>query len=345
MKSRYLLRLASALAFSFPALITAGRAYAHESAKDANLQYRKAFEALGQKNWPEARRLLLALWSQAHTWDVAAGLGQAEFLLENHAAGATYTAFALANVPPSENPKTVERLRAALDEMKEAVGTVRIAVNKYGAEIVAEHEVVGTSPLSREVYLNPGTRLLEARLDGGYGKQPLEVQAGKSYQIALSVDEPLGEAGTASTPKISSSVAPRELPSPGAHDRASSTWTPVLITGGLAVAAAAIGAGFALDARSAKSDGEKALSDAEATFGSNPCTPSKGGGSELCQNVSELQDQRKSSNTVAAAAFVASGVFAVTAIGSYFLWTKPSSTRLDAWLVPGSSGIRLSGSF
>src|SRR6188768_3844298 len=328
MTSRFCsLRLAGLLALSLPVLIAADRAYAQESVKDANAQYRKAFDALAQKKWPEARRLLLALWGQSHTWDVAAGLGQAEFLLENRAAGATYTAFAVANVPPRENTKTVERLRAALNEMREAVGTVRVVVNKDGAEIVVEQQVVGSSPLTREIYLNPGRRLLEARLaNGGHGQQTLEVQAGKSYRVALIVEPPPSEPGPSSR-AVSSNSAPTSAmpPAPPADQRGTSrTWTPVFITGGLALAAAAVGTGFAIDAQSAKNDGEKALSNAEAEFGSNPCTPAKGGGSELCQSVNELQDRRKSSNTAATASFIAGGVFALAAVGSYFLWAKPS---------------------
>src|SRR4051812_47810953 len=162
MKSRlYSLRIACALAVGAPALTVPTQAIAQESANDANPQYRKAFDALAQKDWSEARRLLLPLWQKAQTWDVAAGLGQAEFLLQNYAAGATYTAFALANVPPKEKTKTAERLRAALAEMKEAVATVHIAVNEDGAEILVEDQPVGTSPLAREVYLNPGTHVLQ----------------------------------------------------------------------------------------------------------------------------------------------------------------------------------------
>lgn len=348
MKSRFhMLRFAGSLALSLPALITAGRTSADEPVHDANAQYRMAFDALGKRNWSEARRLLLALWAKSHTWDVAAGLGQAEFLLDNRAAGTTYTAFALANVPPRENPKTVERLRAALSEMKETVATVRIVVNKDGADVIAEHELVGTSPLVHEIYLNPGTRLLEARLeDGGHAQQMLDVQAGESYQIALVVAHPLAQPALVSASSPANSRATGELTSAsGDHDGASRNWTPVFITGGLAIAAAAIGTGFAIDAHSAKSDGAKALGNAEAEFGSNPCTPAKGGGSELCQSVEELQDRRKSSSTVATASFIAGGVFAGAALGSYFLWAKPSPTRLDAWLVPDGGGVRFAGSF
>jgi len=350
MRSRFsAVPLTCALALGLPAAFRPALARAqdaHESKDDANTQYRRAFAELAKRNWLEARRQFLPLWLKAHTWDVAAGLGQAEFFLENYAAGATYTAFALANVPPKEKTKTVERLRAALDEMKAAVGTVHVAVNRDGAEISADHALLGISPLTREVYLNPGPRLLEARLaNGASGQQTLTVTAGESYRAFLIVE------GSPSAP------APVGLPSashsdggtPGASakhaDRASPNWTPMLVTGGLAVVAAAIGTGFAIDAGSAKSDGEKALGLAEAEFGSNPCTPSKGGASALCQSVNELEDRRKISHGLATGSFITGGVFAVAAVGSYFLWARPNQARLDAWLGTEGGGLRLNGSF
>ena len=339
------LGFASALALTSLALLAPARANAQES---ANAQYRIAFEALAQKNWVEARRQLLPLWAQAHTWDVASGLGQAEFLLGNHAIGATYTAFALANVPPKEKTTAAQRLRVALDEMKEAVGTVGVAVSQDGARVLADHASVGTSPLAGEIYLEPGSHVLEARLpNGAHAKQTLEIEAGKSYQVALVVESSSTEAPAVAANDSSGAVGPRNMPTapPLQPQDRSTNWTPVFVTGGLALVAAAVATGFAIDASSAKSDAEKALHDAEAEYGSNPCTPAKGGGSELCESVSELQDRRKTSHAVATGSFVASGVFAAAAIGSYFLWAKPSSPRLDAWLGTDGGGLHLHGSF
>ena len=340
---------ACALAISSPVLLEVTPAGAQELANDANAQYRKAFEALGQKNWSEARRLLLPLWQKSHTWDVASGLGQAEFLLKNYAAGATYTAFALANLPPKEKTTTAERLRAALSEMKEAVGTVHFAVSEAGAEILVEQDVVGTSPLAREVYLDPGSHLLQARLaSGGSSKQRLEVDAGKSYQVALNLEPSLNERPAALAPLGSpeGSSHPPNANLPVHDDGAGANWAPVLVTGGLAVAAAAIGTGFAIAARSAKSEGSKALTDAKSAFGDNPCAASNGAGSEICQSVQSAEDRRKRSNTVATASFVVGGVFALAAVGSYLIWAaKPASPRLDAWLGPAGGGLGLNGSF
>jgi len=344
------LRLVCLVALSLPAVTAPVRAQAQEAAGDANAQYRKAFDALAKQNWTEARRLLLPLWTKSHTWDVAAGLGQAEFLLKNYADGAQYTAFALANVPPKEKTKTVDHLKAALSEMKAAVGTARIAVSKDAAEVLVDGQAVGVSPLATEVYLNPGSRQLEARLsDGAFGKQALEVTAGQTYDVALIVEKPQASAPAIipqhepSNPAIQAPISS----SPIGHDNATPNWAPVLITGGLAIIAVGFGTGFALDASSAKSDGAKSLSTAEAQFGSNPCTPQKGASSGICQELQARQDRRNSDATGATVSFIAGGVFAAAAVASYFIWARPESTqgRVDAWFAPNSGGLRLQGSF
>jgi hypothetical protein len=339
------------MALSLPAVTAPVCAQAQEAASDANAQYRKAFDALAKQNWAEARRLLLPLWAKSHTWDVAAGLGQAEFLLKNYADGAQYTAFALANVPPKEKTKTVDHLKAALVEMKAAVGTARISVSKDAAEVLIDGQTVGVAPLLTEVYLNPGSRQLEARLSsGGSGEQTLEVTAGQSYQVALIVEKPQAEAAPTIVPQQEPPKPATQTPTsepPISHDNATPNWAPVLITGGLAIVAVGFGTGFALDASSAKSDGAKSLSSAEAQFGSNPCTTQKGASSGICQELQTHQDRRSSSSTGATISFVAGGVFAAAAVASYFLWAKPESTqgRVDAWVAPNAGGLRLQGSF
>ena len=336
---------------ALPAAVAPSRAAAQESAGDANAQYRRAFESLAKGSWADARRLLLPLWEKSHTWDVAAGLGQAEFLLKNYAAGARYAAFALANVPPKEKPKTVEHLRAALAEMKEAVGTVRISVSKDSAEIYADGERIGTSPLADEVFLNPGPRLLEARLsNGALGRQTLEVGAGKMYQVALIVEKSAPETTPIAAPKPqaalqSDSPPPAPVPPPNPANAREANWAPVLVSGGLAVVALGLGTGFALDASSAKSDAANALSSAQAQFGSNPCTPLKGGNSGTCQTLQSKRDRQESSSTIATVSFISGGVLAAAAVASYFIWAKPDQNRIEAWGGPTGGGLRVLGSF
>jgi hypothetical protein len=283
----------------------------------------------------------------------AAALGQAEFMLKDYAAGTQHMAFAAANVPLKEKAATVQRIQSALVEMKQHVGTVRFSVSKDAAEILADGKLVGTSPLATEVYLNPGPHKLEARLsNGASAKEALEVEAGKSYEIALVLRKPSAGAAAAIVPasappaeaKVQEPPAPI-APPPVPDEKAAPNWVPVMVSGGLAVVAAAVGTGFLLDARSAKNDAETQLDKAEAEFGAYPCDSPTGGAVTSCQELESTLARRDRSMTGATVSFVVGGIFAAGAIGSYFLWRKPSQPRVDASVGPGGASLTLRGSF
>lgn len=351
------LRLASfAVALALTAAMAPTRAEAQEPVSAANIQYRKAFAAVEKKDWAEARRLLLPLWDKSHTWDVAIGLGKAEWYLNHRAAGARYMAFAVANIPPKEKPQVVEGLRAGLSEMKQGVGTVQVSVNKDSAEVLADGDIVGSSPINTDIFLDPGPHVLEARLGNAVSeKQTLDVAAGQSYTVALIVQTPAPTVSNTNANATPSSAAltasPNAAPPIAPEQTTNSTgpspnWAPALITGGLAIVAVAVGTGFAVDASSAKSKGAEDLSSAESQFGTNPCAPQRAS-TGICQDLQSQQDRRSSSLTGATVSFVAGGVFAAAAVGSYFLWARPESnqTHVGAWVGPGAGGLRLQGSF
>ncbi len=55
---------------------------------------------------------------------------------------------------------------ARLTEMQRQVGQLRIQVNRPGAEVFVDGKSIGVAPISYEIYVDPGTHLVEARLDG-----------------------------------------------------------------------------------------------------------------------------------------------------------------------------------
>jgi len=345
------------LGFAFVGSITCASGSARAQAPiAAKAQYRRALEAIGKQNWAEARDLLLPLWNEKHTYDVAAALGQAEFNLKDYAAGTQHMAFAAANIPVKEKVAIVERIQGSLAEMKRSVGIVVFSVNKDGAEITVDGQTVGSSPLSTEIYVNPGTRVLEARLtDGSSAKQTIEVVPGKTYNVGLLVEKAEKSAVTAAPIAPGTSTAPvlaQPEPAPTAapppiESAARPNWTPVLITGGLTVVALAVGTGFALDASSAKADGDSYLKQAQSQFGGNPCTQPSGASSGVCTSLQAQEDRRSHSMTGATISFVAGGVFAASTVVSYFVWATPKSASapIDAWVGPAGAGLRLQGSF
>src|SRR4030095_13121064 len=110
------------------------------------VRYRKAYDAFRAKNWNEARRLLLQLWAESPSYDVAVTLGQVEYQLKNYAAVVGYLEYAIEHAPPTEKPDTIEQYKSDLANAKTLVGTVRVSVNLDGADIKVDGEKVGTSP-------------------------------------------------------------------------------------------------------------------------------------------------------------------------------------------------------
>jgi hypothetical protein len=255
---------------------------------------------------------------------------------------------ALKNVPPKEKAETSARLRAALDELRPRVGTLRLSVNRGTAEILVDAEPVGTYPQVSELYLSPGKHTVEAR--AGAESTNREVQAAVGATTPLSLDfkpEPV-ESGviTPSSPDPATAS-----PSSPAKQANSANWLPTYVTGGLAVVALGVGAGFSIDALKAKSDGDDKLQAAKDAFGADrPCSSGNGGGTPICDNLEQLRDRRDSSNSAATVSFVLGGVFAAAAVGSYFLWARPTagsgpSARVGAWIGKGGGSLLVEGSF
>jgi hypothetical protein len=307
--------------------------------------FRQAATAFSAGKSDEARKLLLEAWNIRRTYDVAAALGQAELDLKLYRDAAEHLAYAVENFVPAESAQSLEELKRDLRTAKAHVAEVRVnVVNGAGADVFANNIKLGAAPLAANVFLDPGSYRLEARRDA----QPIARSERKfdengSYTVDLVVP-----ASAANSVSSGLSTSP-EAPNSTTTDRPN--WTPTLVTGGLALVALGIGTGFAIDASSARSDMDDKLKEAQATFGeSNPCAPGRGMDSGLCSDLRNLDDRRGHSRTAATVSFVAGGVFAAAAVGTYFLWAdKPAALKSSASLAAsvGDGGARLlfQGSF
>ena len=175
-----------ALSVAFIALALVTRSASAQTAdlerETARAQYRNALDAADRNDWAEARRLYLELWNKSRSYDVASGIGLAEFRLGRHALGARFMARALDDMPLKEKTEVRQRLEAMLTEMKKAVAVVHLSVSQDSAEIRADGEVLGTSPSVKDVYLEPGTRSLEAVL----GRAPTDAEMAEALEMSES---------------------------------------------------------------------------------------------------------------------------------------------------------------
>jgi hypothetical protein len=309
----------------------------------ARALYQKASDAFEAGKTEEAHQLLLEAWNIRETYDVALVLGQVELKLKHYRDAAEHLAFCLSHFGPSDKQETLERVRKGFAESKARVAAVKVSTDRDGAEIYVDGLRVGIAPLPSVIFVDPGPRTLTARLNGQAAEQALTAEVGKDYEAQLMFG---AQSTMVTVPPVSSGLASTPNPPPDTGERARPNWTPVLVSGGLAVVAAAIGTGFVLDAKSAKKSGQQELSDARAQGGSYPCSP----GTPLvsaCASIQDNEDHRRSSLKVATVSFVAAGVFTASAVASYIIWARPTSrdSRVAGWISPGSAGVRWEGQF
>jgi len=345
-----------AVAVALPIATAPARAEAQETVDAANTQYRKASAAVDRKDWPEVRQLLLPLWEKKHTWDVAVGLGKAEWYLGNRAVGTRYMAFAVANVPPKEKTRAVEGLRTALNEMKAGVGTLLISVNKDHAEVLADGQVVGSAPLETDTFLDPGPHVLQARLGNAVSaKETVEVEAGKTYNVALMVETPAKAAAIAApvatqTDKLNDPPPVQQTPPEAGHSDNGDSVHPrtiALIAGASVTAvAASVGIIFALKASSHNQDAK----DIGASLGPEECSNPMGAAISHCSELENSLNSRDSAHRVEAVSFGIAGAAAVTTAVLYFAWPRRQQSESRRFQVTPlatnrAGGLIFTGSF
>jgi hypothetical protein len=277
------------------------------------IQYRKAHDAMQAKRWEEARGLLLDLWRRGRTYDVAASLGQVEYWLQNYGAGARYIVFALEHLPPGEDSDTVRRLHAGLAELKKHVGAIKVAFDEAGAEIRVDSELVGISPLSSEIYVDPGTHRVEARSPGQPAVEAkIDTAIGETYALELRTEatrpnaQAAPSAGAGPAPDLTAS-APIATPPAAPRER---SLVPVFVTGGLALAG--VGAGTALTLM-AESDSAK-IQDLRGEVGPSGC---RNAPSAECAELRDTAQRRDLERNLSYAAFAFGG--AALATGALYL--------------------------
>lgn len=228
---------------------TPGRTEEGSEADWAQVQYRKADEAMAAEEWERARDLLLELWERVRSYDVAASLSEVENRLGNTAVAARYLAFTLENLPPRETPETVERIRAALQAMKERVATIRFRLEPEEADLRIDGQPLEIAPLPAEVYVEPGSRTFAALLGKRRAVQRLVVAPGEEYEVLLRLEE---EQASTSTSIETEASAPATLAADGDEER--SALLPVYVGAGVTAAGLAGWIGFGAAMRSARSD-------------------------------------------------------------------------------------------
>ncbi|MBK8259021.1 MAG: PEGA domain-containing protein [Polyangiaceae bacterium] len=290
----------------------------NEPIDEATMLFDMGTAAMDEGKFAEAAEMLTKVWAKTKTYDVAAALGTAELQLGRFRDAAEHLSFAKKNLPPSELGSTQKSIADAFAKARQEVAELRVTVNLPGATVRIDRWVLGGSPLSETVFVNPGSIVVTAEKEGFEGR-------------STTVMAPKGGAVTA------------DIVLTG-RDR-----TPAYILGGVGVGA--IIAGVALLGVSESKFGEaRSVRDSILKSGGS-C-----GGSTPQADCSKLKDAGAISDATGTASFVAFGV-GVAALGAglaYYFWPVQSGavgskTALTARVIPvvspSQSGLVVSGSF
>ena len=280
MRASYRRVLAVCAALGAPAL-TIGPVLAQQPVPDADLlgRQRQLFDQgnklYDQNKLPEAEAVYLEAWSLKKSFDLAGNLGNLEADLKKWRLAAEHLAYAMREFPAGGRPAQRDELLKRLNEVKRRVGELRVQVSHPGAEVFVDGTSVGVAPIANELYVDPGTHVVEARLDG-YPTALVRVTAdgGRADEVSLKL-----------VAKSANKV--------------------VLIAGGAAAGAAAIAGAAFLGVRASKASSASSL--ASSVPKGAPCPAGGVGATGTCADLKSALDAKAAWGAAGVARFVTAG--------------------------------------
>jgi hypothetical protein len=158
------------------------------SASDADGLYEEGRAAAKAGQMQAARGLYLRSWRLRRHWQVAGSLGRIELTTGKYRDAAEHLTYFLSEAPASVDEGTRKAAQEMLEKARAKVGVLTITVNRPGAEVLVDGQVVGTSPLAGALFVAPGPVFIQARLEGYVGvKVSRTVVEGKEESVAVTL--------------------------------------------------------------------------------------------------------------------------------------------------------------
>jgi len=278
--------------------------------------FRDGVKAFEQGKNEEAARILREAWAIRQTYDVAASLAQAEIQLKRYRDAAEHLDFGISHFAPVESEQTLEQMQAAFADVKAHVATLKIHVNRAGAEIQVDERALGVSPLAAPQFVDAGVHTVQARSQGENASVVLSVDAGGEYPVELRLSPTSAEQdGVASSARNKRSLI------------------PVVVAGTVAAVGAAGLIGFSV-AASSDADTLAQLRDKNGTSG---CADGSASPADCSAQLDAARSHDKHKNLAMASAIV--GGIALVAIPVYWFWPRTE----HAANAVRSTGVRLRG--
>lgn len=318
-----------------------------DKAAKANELFRAGMSDVKQQNWAAAEAKFIAALALNPSYDIASNLGQTQYRLKRYRDAAENLEAALRVWPVIGKQDHREAATKRLAEVRTLVASLTIRVSAQGAAVLIDGKQVGRSPLQSELFVEPGTHVIEAKLAGFEdAKQTLEAAKGSSQEVALTLK---------AAAKVPSS------PVAGAVDRGSQTEqtdgqvepivkpksrVPIFVGIGVATAALGVGIGGAVASANNSDHAEEIRTPLAAIEGAGACKRPANAGP--CKELSEAVDASKAYRTMSIVGFTVAGAAALATV-AYWVWPqsakkeRPVTTAVV--LSPAGGGAMVFGSF
>ena len=307
---------------SRPALAGAPPAQGSAASDDvtrAKRLLRQGNEAFREGDLVAAERAYREAYGLRAGYDTAGSLGDALLKLGKHAEAAGYLDECVRTLPATAPEALRERMSSALEEARAQAGSIRITVNLAGADVLIDGKRVGKSPLAAEVFVEPGERIVEARLGGKTSSASILVARASSQPVALAIDT-------------------------GPDMR-------IVIAGGAAgVVGLGLGLTFAILSNGKAGDAEDLKGTLEKSHGSGFCNMSAN--KARCDELSGLRDDQTTLGNISFWSFVGGGAVlagtAVYVLTNGFGAPAPEASigvRAAPMVVAKGGGLLIAGSF
>jgi hypothetical protein len=310
-----------------PAVAPASPASPASPAPDAALDmeardhYLAGARALDAGRHQEAYPLLLEAWNLKKHFLIAVNLGIAELELGRYRDAAEHLAY-FQREATGVGAYELRQASLMLQEARKHIGTVTVQVSEPGAEILVDGESVGTAPLGRELFLEPGERVIEARRAGFATAQAfLDLAEGSTRVVSLKPQALRAVGGDNA-----------ETPSPAGDPV---VW-PAVAAAGLALANIGLGVGFTT-----------AANDRSAAARETGCRA--GVSSPACARTATLLEEKDRFSNLAVVGYAAGGVAAAGAAALVIWPLRTTRKGQEAKLTPMASfnggGLLVKGTF
>jgi hypothetical protein len=316
---------------------------------EGNAFYKQTKYAEAKERFEAALRL-----KKAH--DIAANLGYSEMKLGLDRDAAEHLAFAVKTWPPTGKADKRRYAEDRFQETKQKVETLTIKVNVAGAQVLVDGKVVGVAPLEGPVFVDVGSRTVEARHEGYQdAKQTVPAKKGGEDTVTLALAQlappsatvtpsasavPLATAAPSTSAVVPPPPPPTSPPDYGARN--------TVVVGGLALGGLGLAAGIAgaVVSSSKSSDAASKLGALTQAGGPNACA--NPAAQAQCNALDSSYRGSSSAKNVAIVGFVGAGVGVGGALLAYWLWPAKAGqegARVAPVVSAGGGGVAVTGEF